>query len=78
MLSLESVILGKQKDADANVVVKQEKREYCFSCSRQIATVSTTLYEIKDKHYCAECYTQSIILEAADRDHSDLKQARKR
>ena len=77
MLSLESVILAKQKNADANVVVKQEKREYCFICSKQIATVSTTLYEIKGKHYCAECYTQSLVLEAAERDHSDLKQAKK-
>jgi predicted RNA-binding Zn-ribbon protein involved in translation (DUF1610 family) len=77
MLSLGSVVLKKQKN-DADLFIKQEKREYCFSCNRQIATVSTTLYEIRDKHYCAECYTQTIISEAADRDHSDLKQVRKR
>jgi len=52
---------------------KTEKLRHCASCNQIIGVVSTTIYEIDEKHYCSECYSQKIVATAAERDHSDIK-----
>jgi len=50
----------------------------CHGCNKIISTVSTTLYEIDNNHYCSECYSQKIITLAVERDHNDLKSGKAR
>ena len=49
---------------------------HCVECNELIGVVSTTLYEIEDKHYCSKCYSRKIITLAVERDHFDLKKER--
>ena len=46
----------------------------CAGCNELISVVSTTLYEIDDRHYCSECYSRKLIKSAVERDHYDLTQ----
>ena len=48
----------------------------CASCNHPIGVISITLYQIDDKHYCADCYVRTVITNAVDRDHSDIKLAK--
>ncbi len=52
----------------------ENKFVHCNECNELISVVSTTLYEIDHKHYCAACYSQKIINMAVERDHYDLQQ----
>ncbi len=63
---------------EAGKKTDQEKRFVrCAGCNELIGAVSTTIYEIEEKHYCSECYSRKIISLAVERDHYDLKQERK-
>jgi hypothetical protein len=53
---------------------KENKFVNCVECNKHIGIVSVTIYEIEEKHYCSECYSQKIISMAVERDHFDLKQ----
>jgi hypothetical protein len=57
-----------EKTGQENKIVR------CAECNEVISVVSVTLYEIEQKHYCSECYSQKIINMAVERDHLDLKQ----
>jgi ribosomal protein L34E len=56
---------------------EENKLKHCSECNQPITSVSTTLYEINDKHYCSDCYSQTIIKQAVERDHSDIKLEKK-
>jgi phage FluMu protein Com len=58
---------GKKANQEAEFV-------RCAECNELIGVVSITLYEIDEKHYCPECYSQKIINMAVERDHFDIKQ----
>ena len=64
----EKNILGNQEE---------KKLKHCSGCNQLITSVSTTLYEIDEKHFCSDCYSQTIVRQAAERDHSDLKRKKK-
>ncbi|MGA3059812.1 MAG: hypothetical protein ABSD92_05525 [Candidatus Bathyarchaeia archaeon] len=51
----------------------ENKPRHCSSCNQPIGTVSTTLYKIDEKNYCSECYFRTIVNQAIERDHSDIK-----
>jgi hypothetical protein len=64
--------ISKEEKVDEKT--SPEKRfVQCTDCNELISVVSVTLYEIEEKHYCSECYSQKIINMAVERDHSDLK-----
>jgi putative lipase involved disintegration of autophagic bodies len=52
---------------------QENKFVHCAECNELISVVSVTLYEIEQKHYCSECYSQKITDMAVKRDHLDLK-----
>ena len=63
---------------EAGKKTNQETRFiHCAECNVLIGAVSTTIYEIEEKHYCSGCYSRKIISLAVERDHSDLKQAKR-
>ena len=52
----------------------REKRiVYCTGCNQPIGSVSTSIYDIGEKHYCSKCYSKTIGSEAVERDHDDIK-----
>lgn len=57
-------------------VIAEVEFETCSGCNRPIASVSTVLFEIEEKHYCVECYYQKITNDAVERDHYDIKPKR--
>jgi hypothetical protein len=61
-----------EKEVDEKTT-PEKKFVHCTECNDFISVVSVTLYEIEQKHYCSECYSQKIINMAVERDHSDLK-----
>jgi hypothetical protein len=54
-----------------------KKLTHCSVCNQPIGLISVTMYEVEDKHYCAQCYSQLIIAEAAKRDHDDILKEKK-
>ena len=54
-------------------ISEEKKFVHCAECNKLISVVSVTIYEIEEKHYCSECYSQKIINMAVERDHLDLK-----
>ena len=52
---------------------EEKKFKHCSNCNQPIGAVSTTLYEIDEKHYCPECYHRTIVKQAVERDHYDLR-----
>ena len=65
-------IFVKQTESDGNIA-SEKKIKRCSNCNQPIGTVSTTLYEIDEKNYCSDCYSQTIVSHAIARDHIDLK-----
>ena len=47
--------------------------KHCSGCNQPIGAVSTALYEIDEKHYCPECYHRTIVKQAVERNHYDLR-----
>ena len=45
----------------------------CVGCIQPIGTISTTLYKIEGKQFCADCYSKKIVNQAVEREHSDIK-----
>jgi formamidopyrimidine-DNA glycosylase len=70
-------VSGNQNELGGKTSVTRKKLKHCSGCNQPIGTVSTTLYEIDEKHYCSECYFRIIVNQAIDRDHSDLKLVKK-
>ena len=50
-----------------------KKVKHCSGCNHPIGTVSIALYEIDEKYYCSECYFRTIVNQAVERDHFDIK-----
>ena len=69
---------GTQTEPSEGTVYKENKFIHCAGCNQPIGTVSITLYEIDEKHYCSECYFRTIVNQAVERDHSDIKHEKKR
>ena len=69
-------VFGHQKEPSGTGKEKS-KLKHCSGCNQPIGTVSTTLYEIDEKHYCSECYSRTIVNQASERDHSDIKPEKK-
>ena len=67
--SKSSVLMEAKKPL---TLAESKKLTHCSGCDHLIGLVSTTLYEVDDKHYCSTCYSQLVIFEAAKRDHSDI------
>ena len=57
---------------------EEKKFVRCAECDELIGAVSTTLYEIDERHYCSGCYSRKIVALAVERDHLDIKQEKKR
>ena len=72
-LKTENNISRKERRTDEKTS-QENKLVYCAECNKHIGVVSVTIYEIEEKHYCSECYSQKIINMAVERDHFDLKQ----
>jgi len=72
-LKTENDISGKERKANEKTS-QENKFVHCAECNKHIGVVSVTIYEIEEKHYCSECYSQKIINMAVERDHFDLKQ----
>jgi len=70
-------VFENQKQPRGRTAKKKNKVKHCSVCNQQIGTVSTTLYEIDEKYYCSECYFRTIIRQAVERDHSDIKLEKK-
>ncbi|MGA3291191.1 MAG: LIM domain-containing protein [Candidatus Bathyarchaeia archaeon] len=66
-------VFGNQKEPGGIIAKGENKFRRCSGCNQPIGTVSTTLYEIDEKHYCSECYFRMIVNQAVERDHSDIK-----
>ena len=66
-------VFGTQTEPSERTTNGENKFIRCSGCNQQIGTVSTTLYEIDEKHYCSECYFRTIVNQAVERDHSDIK-----
>ena len=66
-------VFGAQTEPSEGTAYKENKFIHCSGCNQPIGTVSTTLYEIDEKHYCSECYFRTIVNQAVERDHSDIK-----
>ena len=69
--------IPKNNISGANGKVNEDKSLNCASCNQVIGVVSTTIYEIDEKHYCSLCYSQKIVNMAVERDHSDIKMQKK-
>ena len=67
--------MRSEKEA-AGKINKEKELLRCAGCNELIGAVSTTLYEIEEKHYCSDCYSRRIIYMAIERDHFDIKQAK--
>ena len=61
-------------ESELNREKPENKSLRCAGCNELISVVSTTLYEIDNKHYCSECYSRKIVKLAVERDHNDLSQ----
>jgi hypothetical protein len=68
----KSNVSETENGADGKVH-EDKKPLNCASCNQVIGVVSTTIYEIGEKHYCSLCYSQKIATTAVERDHSDIK-----
>lgn len=66
-------IAEKEADKKTN---KEKMFVRCAECDELIGTVSATLYEIDERHYCSGCYSRKIVALAVERDHFDIKQER--
>jgi hypothetical protein len=66
-------VFGNQKEPSGRIAKEENKFRRCSGCNQPIGTISTTLYEIDEKHYCSECYFRTIVNQAVERDHSDIK-----
>jgi hypothetical protein len=66
-------VLGMQTESRERTAGGENKFILCSSCNQQIGTVSITLYEINEKHYCSKCYFRTIVNQAVERDHFDIK-----
>jgi len=66
-------VFGNQKEPSGRIAKEENKFRRCSGCNQPIGTISTTLYEIDEKHYCSECYFRTIVNQAIERDHSDIK-----
>ena len=67
-------VLESEKEAAKKI--NKEKKLRCAGCNELIGAVSTTLYEIEEKHYCSGCYSRKVTYMAIERDHFDIKQAK--
>jgi hypothetical protein len=66
-------VLGTQTEPSERTAKGENKSIRCSGCNQQIGTVSITLYEINEKHYCSKCYFRTIVNQAVERDHFDIK-----
>jgi hypothetical protein len=66
--------LFQKQEATSTEKPNESKIMRCTGCNQQIGTISTTLYRIEEKQFCADCYSKMISNQAVDRDHFDLKQ----
>jgi len=65
-----NIVRTEKKDEKTS---QENKFVHCAECNELISVVSVTLYEIEQRHYCSECYSQKIADMAVERDHFDLK-----
>jgi hypothetical protein len=66
--------LFQKQEVTTSEIISKNKVRRCSGCNQPLGVISTTLYEIDERQYCADCYSRMIIKEALDRDHSDLKE----
>ena len=66
-------VFGSQNELCGRVGKEEKKVKICSGCNHPIGTVSTALYEIDEKYYCSECYFRTIVNQAVERDHFDIK-----
>ncbi len=66
-------VFGTQTEPSEGTAYNENEFIRCSGCNQPIGTVSTTLYEIDEKHYCSGCYVRTIVNQAVERDHSDVK-----
>jgi len=66
-------VFGTQTEPSEKTGDGEKKFIRCSGCNQPIGTVSTTLYEIDEKHYCSECYCRTIVNQAVERDHFDIR-----
>lgn len=69
----ERSVFEAPAESAEKAINKEKKFIRCSGCNQPIGAVSTTLYEMDEKHYCAECYHRTIVNQAIERDHVDLK-----
>jgi len=55
-IAKNDVLLGEKKAYKKTS--KEKKPVRCQNCNGFIGTVSITLYEIDEKHYCSGCYSR--------------------
>lgn len=65
--------LFQKQEATSTERPNETKIMRCAGCNQPIGTISTTLYKIEGKQFCADCYSKKIINQAVERDHSDTK-----
>jgi formylmethanofuran dehydrogenase subunit E len=65
--------LFQNQDATSTERPNETKIVRCASCNQPIGTISTTLYKIEGKQFCADCYSKKIINQAVERDNSETK-----
>jgi hypothetical protein len=69
----EENVFRKQGEP-AQIIRENKKVRLCTGCHQPLGIISTMLYEIDEKLYCSECYSDMISNKALERDHSDLMQ----
>lgn len=62
-----------QKQISGKSVIEKNQFRRCSGCNKPLGVASTTLYQIDEKNYCSECYHRTIVNQAIERDHSDIK-----
>jgi len=72
----EGNVFRNQEQVAREGTLERTRIRQCSGCRQPLGIISSMLYEIDEKQYCSECYSRMISNNAAERDHSDIMQAK--
>jgi hypothetical protein len=53
--------LFQKQEATSTEKPNETKIMRCAGCNQPIGTISNTLYKFEGKHFCADCFSKTII-----------------